>query len=305
MKQFQIFFVLTGIMMIWGFNVSAIKIIVEDFMPITITALRIFIAGCAVLSVLALAGKFRLPVRKEWKFITIGALFNVVGHHYFLAAGLTHTSAVNAGLILGLGPLLTALLSMMFLRKKPTLIRFSGFILGAAGVSVTILGNGSGLSGMSLGDLQIFLSIFSQAISFIIISQAVKSLDPRLLTGYMLIFGSAVLFMISLATEPGGLASLAEGSALSWSVMLSSAILATALGHMTYNVAISRVGAAEASIFINLSTFFSLLGAAIFLGDQIVSAHLLGLAFIITGVVLGSGAFEEIIRRTKQQPVRS
>ncbi|MDO7488692.1 EamA family transporter [Peribacillus frigoritolerans] len=42
----------------------------------------------------------------------------MVFHHYFLAEGLTKTSASNAGLILGMGPILTVILTMIFFRKK-------------------------------------------------------------------------------------------------------------------------------------------------------------------------------------------
>ncbi|MGY0692191.1 EamA family transporter [Virgibacillus sp. FSP13] len=36
------------VMVLWGFNVIAIKIIVEQFSPVTITALRIFLASPVV-----------------------------------------------------------------------------------------------------------------------------------------------------------------------------------------------------------------------------------------------------------------
>ncbi|WP_354378713.1 EamA family transporter, partial [Planococcus maritimus] len=62
----------------------------------------------------------------------------------------------------------------------------------------------------------VFISIFSQALSFIIISRAAKTLDPRLLTGYMLVFGSVILFIIGLITEPGEISQLDEASIGIW-----------------------------------------------------------------------------------------
>ena len=100
-------------------------------------------------------------------------------------------------LILGLGPLLTSFLAMAFLKQMPTIVRFIGFLLGTFGTSLTILGNGNGLLGINIGDFYIFISILSQALSFILISKAAKTLDPRLLTGYMLVIGSIILFLLS------------------------------------------------------------------------------------------------------------
>ena len=182
--------------------------------------------------------------------------------------GLTETSAVNSGLILGMGPLLTAFLAMAF---KAIALDYSVYRISPwnCGTSLTILGNGNGLSGINIGDFYIFISILSQALSFILISKAANTLDPRLLTGYMLVIGSIILFLLSIWLEPTGLQELKSMSGIIWLLFLGSAILGTAVGHMVYNSAIGKIGAAESSIFLNLSTFFSLVGSIIILNEQI------------------------------------
>jgi drug/metabolite transporter (DMT)-like permease len=299
LKNLRIYLILIGVMFLWGMNVTALKVIVSNFPPITITSLRVFTAGITVFIILFFLKKVRLPSRKEWGYILGGSLLNVTGHHLFLGIGLKATSAVNGGLILGLGPLLTALMAILLLGNRLTHVRIIGFIFGGIGVSLTVLAGGSGLSGMSIGDFYVFLSILSQAISFIIISKAAKTLDPRLLTGYMLVFGSILLFFIGLWKEPGGLSHLGSSSIGIWSIFFASAIFATAVGHMLYNYAIGQTGPAEASIFLNLNTFLSILFAAIFLGEKITSSHLLGLIFIVSGVIFGSGALEEIMLKNR------
>lgn len=299
MKNLKIYLILTGTMFLWGMNVTALKVIVGNFPPITITSLRVFTAGITVFIILFFLKKVRLPSRKEWIYIIGGGILNVTGHHLFLGLGLKETSAVNGGLILGLGPLLTALMAILFLGKKLTHVRTIGFIFGGIGVSLTVLAGSTGLSGMSLGDFYVFLSILSQAISFIIISKAARTLDPRLLTGYMLVFGSILLFFIGLWKEPNGLSNIGNGTIGLWSVFFASAIFATAVGHMLYNYAIGITGPAEASIFLNLNTFLSILFAAIFLGEHITSSHLLGLIFIVSGVIFGSGALEELMLKNR------
>lgn len=299
MKNLKIYLILTGSMFLWGMNVTALKVIVGNFPPITITSLRVFTAGITVFIILFFLKKVRLPSRKEWIYIIGGGILNVTGHHLFLGLGLKETSAVNGGLILGLGPLLTALMAILFLGKKLTHVRTIGFIFGGIGVSLTVLAGSTGLSGMSLGDFYVFLSILSQAISFIIISKAARTLDPRLLTGYMLVFGSILLFFIGLWKEPEGLSHIGHGTIGLWSVFFASAIFATAVGHMLYNYAIGITGPAEASIFLNLNTFLSIIFAAIFLGEHITSSHLLGLIFIVSGVIFGSGALEELMLKNR------
>lgn len=300
MKTGKIYITIILIMFTWGMNVSALKVLVENFMPITITSLRIFVAGLTAILFLIFAGLVRLPKRTEWIYIIGGAFLSVVFHHFFLAEGLTKTSATNTGLILGMGPLLTVVFSMIFLRRKPTFIQLIGFMFGGLGVSFTVLAGSGGLQSINAGDVNILLSITSQALSFILIKRASETMDPRLLTGYMLLIGSFFLFIISLWKEPGGFAAMAEVSTLSvWAVFLFSAMIATGIGHMIYNYAIGQVGPAETSIFLNLNTFFSLIGAAIFLNESIILAHFIGLVLIVSGVIFGSGGLEAWLLKRK------
>ncbi|MGC4377651.1 DMT family transporter [Fictibacillus sp. Mic-4] len=301
LKKQQIYFVLFCIMIAWGFNVIMTKLLVAEFAPVTMTSFRILTAAASVFIVLFLLKKVRWLTKKEFLYVFISALFNVVGHHYFLSIGLSKTSASNGGLILGMGPLLTTILAILFLGSIVTVTRALGIVLGLTGVAFIVLeGNGS-IHGVSIGDLYVFFAILSQAASFILIKKISKTLDPRLMTGYMLLIGSVILFAISAFLEPNGLQTMTKGSPSIWAVFFTSAIVATALGHMLYNYAIGKVGAAEASIFINLNPFFALIGAVLFLGEKIKMAQIVGFLFILFGVILGSGAFEELKRHSKRK----
>ena len=292
MGSIKIYMVLFGLMIIWGFNVSILKLVVENIAPITVTSFRIFIAALTVFLILGYKRRIRWPYKKEWVYILTGSCLSVIFHHYLLANGLTKTSATNAGLILGMGPLLTALLSMLFFKKRPTLIAALGFILGGIGVSVIVLFGSGRLQSINLGDLEIFLCILSQAGSFILINKATKTMDSILLTGYMLLIGSFVLFVISTGVEPGGIETLITAKPILWIAFILSGVVATGVGMTVYNYTIGQVGAAEASIFLNLSTFFSVVGASLLIHETIVPAHFIGLLLIVSAVLLGSGTLE-------------
>lgn len=304
MSSMKIYSMLVVLTLVWGVNVSLVKVLVDHMQPVTITSLRIFTAGLTVFLVLGLSGRIRLPYKKEWKYIIGGSFTAVIFHHYFLSVGLSHTSATNAGLILGMAPLLTVILSMFFFKKKPTMITGLGFILGGIGVSITVLFGSGQLQGIRLGDFEVFLAILSQAFSFILIKKASKTMNPVLLTGYMLFIGSLVLFVMSLMIEPGGLASLTNTTPFIWVIFFFSAIFATGLGHMVYNYAISQIGAAEASIFLNLNTLFSIIGAALLLGEILKPAHYFGFVLIVSGVILGSGTLETMILKRKNRKIK-
>ncbi|MDF0725461.1 DMT family transporter [Cytobacillus sp. S13-E01] len=276
MRKPILYGLLLFVMVVWGFNVIAVKIIVENFAPVTITSFRILLAGTVVLLILIFQKEMKKINKVEAMYVAIGAFTGVLGHHIFLALGLTTTTASNASLILGLIPLMTSIFAVWFLKSTFT-----------------------------IGNFFVFMSVIAQAISFVAIKKASQTLDTKVMTGYMLILGSLFLFITSLLMEPSGLNSLPEGPFYVWIIFIVSAVVATGLGHIIYNNAIHHLGAGETAIFINLTPFFALTGSVLFLGEKITYFQLMGFVFIISGVLLGSGLFDNKISQRREPVVKS
>lgn len=295
------YILLMFIMLVWGFNVPAIKYLTTESSPIAMTSIRIFIASITVFIILTILGITRALKKKEWFYVIMGSLLNVVIHHAFMSLGVSLTSSANAGLIIGAGPIMTAVLGMLLLKNLPTAIQWIGFVLGLSGISVAILFNDNELSVFTTGDVFVFVSILSQAFSFLIISKVAKTIDPRLLTAYMFLVGSVILGLVSFIVEPVGFASIPLNNLNFWMVLFASAILGTALGHMLYNNTIPKVGAAKSAIFINFNTLFAVIGSALLLQESITYAHWIGLVLIIFGVLLGSGTLESLLGKKERK----
>lgn len=304
MTPWKVYGILTSVMIVWGFNLASVKYLLDFVDPVTLTAFRILLAGVTVLILLAMLGMLRLPKRSDWKYILLGALLNVVAHHYFLSKGLSVTSGTNAGLILGTGPMLTAVLVSLIMRNVPSRLQWLGVFIGFGGVATTVMVGGDAATGLSRGDILVFISILAQVFSYIVIAKAARSLDPRLLTGYMLVTGAIVLLVIALIEEPGEIAAFASVPTSFWVAFFFSAMIGTAVGHMLYNYSIGQAGPTKAAIFMNLNTLFSLIAASLILGETITSGHLIGLVLIVIGVLFGSGAAEDLLRkRRKRLPI--
>lgn len=289
------------VMVLWGFNVVAIKIIVEQFPAVTITSMRIFIAAIVVWFILWSKGQIRLPKRNEFVYILLASFTGVVGHHYFLSVGLTETTASNSGLILGTVPLTTSILAAIMLKERLSVLRIIGLIIGLIGVSIIVLYGSVGSLGINGGDIFIAFAVIAQALSFIFIKQTSDTMRASLITGYMLIIGSFFLFVISLALEPNEIPLLKNGTAVAWGAFLVSGILATGIGHFLYNNAIPHIGPSKVSIFNNMTPFFALIGSSLFLNEQIAISQMLAFVLIIMSVILGSGLGDRFIRERKHR----
>ncbi len=298
--MWKIYVMLVFVMLAWGANVPVLKYLVTAVPPVTLTAFRILVAGLAVVVILWRMKLLRKPTKKEWSYILLGSLLNVVIHHYFLNMGLSLTSATHGGLILGAGPILTAISGAIILKSFPSIVQWIGLAVGLVGVTISVL-VGGGMGDAGIGDFYVFMAIFVQVLSFMVISKAARTLDPRLLTGYMLVIGSLVLIIISFIQEPGAIKVFGEQSSAFWVIFFVSAFVCTALGHMIYNYAVGKAGATKAAIFMNLNTLFSIVLSALFLGEILTIRHFLGLLLIVVGVLLGSGAAEDIWKKRKKR----
>ncbi|MGY4690036.1 DMT family transporter [Salibacterium sp. K-3] len=282
------------VMMLWGMNVAALKILVEYMEPAGMQALRIFAAGVVLLLIIAYKGEWRTFSLHEWKHMSIASVLGIILHHFFLAAGLANTSAVNTSLIMALVPLTTAILAMLLLHDSVTKLKITGVIVALAGaVLISAAGSGPAVSRLSIGDVFVFIAMFSQAASFVYIRKATHTLGSRELTGFMFLIGSAGLFAVSVAMEDEGITSAFSAPLWVWAVFTGSAVLATALGHQIFNRSIQRIGAGETAVFNNFVPFFGMISSAWFLNEAIYPGQLGGFFFIVVGVLLGTGYVEQ------------
>ena len=301
MTKVRIYSLLLMVMMFWGLNLVALKLLVTYFSPLPMTGIRIFLAGISVLIILGFFHRLRLPKGSEWKWIGLASLLGVVLHHWLLSIGLSKTSAINGGVILGFSPLITAILALVFGFNRFNPLSFFGFVLGTFGVTLAVLNGGSVITSFSSGDLMVFISITTQALGFLVIRKVSRNFDSMLLTGYMLFFGSFILLFMGVVVEPKNFLEFLDAPFEMYALLLGSALLATAIGHMIYNFSISQIGAAETAIFGNFNTIFGILGTTLILKEQITLFQILGCIAIIIGVLFGTGAIEELIRRRKRR----
>ncbi|WP_227936274.1 DMT family transporter [Alkalihalobacillus deserti] len=290
------------VMITWGLNVVLLKVLVEAFSPVTMTAFRVMIAGIAAITIVLFGRSIRKLTKKEWHLTFLAALFGSVGHHYFLATGLTLTNASNAVLILALLPLTTSILAVIFL--KDCLTKWRLFGISVAFVGVLLIQGGTGKWSIDLGEFYVFLAMFFQAVSFIYIKKATESLDSKQMTSLMLLLGSVGLLIISLIIEPTGFKSLTSGSFMMYLLFFISSIFATTVGHFLFNAAIQKIGAGQTAIFNNFVPFFGLIFSAIFLKEQVYWYQSFGFMFIVVGVLFGTGYIERSFLKNKHHSVQ-
>ena len=297
MKNVYVYAILIFVMLCWGLNVTMLKVLTANFEPLIMQGVRVFIAGATVFLLLWLFKQKLSVPNMPWKPIFVATFFGVICHHFFMAVGIAGTTATKATLICGLSPLITALIAIVFRASTFTVFKTIGFILGFVGIGIAVVDDMSNLASLELGDLFVFLSIFLQAFSFFAIRKGTEVIPPILMTAYMLTIGSAVLILMGLIYDAKAYAKFLHVDLSVMGIFIASAVLATAIGHSLYNIAIKHIGAAESAIFTNFNTVFALMGAYIFLGEKMHMQQYIGCLLIIAAVIVGTGGVDEKLRR--------
>ena len=151
-----------------------------------------------------------------------------------------------------------------------------------------MIGNGSPLAPLTgevgRGDALILACAVFWSTYTLLSRRAMRTLSPMVSTAYASIAGWLMLLVTTLVVSPDALAP--TYSLTSWAAILFLGLLGTTLGFIWFNQAIKRIGAARASIFINLVPLAAVLQGAWLLDERLGLPVLIGGLLVLAGVTL-------------------
>jgi drug/metabolite transporter (DMT)-like permease len=277
--------------LLWGLNVVAIKFLVSGGRPLSITSIRLLLAGLLLGAIVIFSGNWKKLSWRQFRLLLACSFFGTFLHHFFLALGLSKTTAVNGSLILALDPLATTLIAFLVLGDRITLIRLSGIILGLIGVLAIFLTDLMPFNlVIGIGDVLIILAMIFQSIAYVLIKLVVETVQVTQVTMIAVLCGGLGLLPVAYFLEGSvPFTAIMDFSPSLWLLLLSSAWIAISLGNMLWNNGIRHLGPGQTVIFSNMIPLYGMLGSMLFLHEAVRWSHLVGAFLIITGVLLGSG----------------
>ncbi len=134
-----VYILLTLTAILWGANAVTAKYTVGELAPTTTAFLR-FGAVSIILGVVVWLseGKKALPSRRQVPGIVLLGLTGIFLNNFFFFSGIQQTTAANASLLVGGGPVFTAALSAVFLRERLSRQQLLGVAISFAGVGVVV-----------------------------------------------------------------------------------------------------------------------------------------------------------------------
>ena len=273
-----------GAVLIWSGNMTINQLTVGTIAPSSIAFLR-WLLALVVLTpfVLPAAWQHREALRREWPKLAVLGLLGMAMWQGLAYVAAETTSATNMGILAAMVPLLTVLLSALILREPPSLGGILGGLLALIGVAV-LLGRGDPLSllelRVALGDALMVAAATCYALYGVMLKRWPLGLPP------WVVLYAQVVFAVLLLLPPYLMGPMTPVDSHNVWLILYAGIPASIVTTYLWMRAIRRIGASQASIFINLMPLFSALIAMAFLGERVSLFHFVGGTLILAGVIM-------------------
>ena len=289
---------------IWGATYSSTRSLLGDFSALEIMVIRFVLAWVALIG-LGWRNVGLVRFRHEVLFAVMG-LLGVVICQLFENAAIYYTNASNVALFMSFGPVVTVLLSRIFLHDR---FLSCGAVLGCfISIVGAVMMNGSDGEGFlfrPLGDVLAIGSMLGWGVYSVLLDKVDRLGYSQIVIVRKTFFWAIVILLILCTwgiTDSGYCsfdgsfsvtldrdANLERFSSLTnWMNLCFLGIFASSVSFVLWNVACKGNGIARSSVILYLTPIVGVAFAALFLGERLSPMSVCGGILIIGGLVIAN-----------------
>lgn len=268
--------------LVWGSNFLWIKIALEAFGPIQLTAARMILGALVLVAVITIRREKLPRDLPTWGHLFVAALVANVAPYLLFALGETRVDSGIAGALNATTPLWTLALTFTVRQSnRLTTLQVTGLVLGFIGCMLTFTPWDAG-SVDALGAIYCLLAAVSYAVSYLYMS---RFLTPRDLTPTILSTGQIIAASILTATTlPIDSSGVPKWSAGPWVALAVLGIVGTGLAYIINYALVRTEGPVGASVVTYLIPVTSLALGFLVLDESAPTLSLVGVAIILVGI---------------------
>ncbi len=264
--------------MMFSLTLPMLRIAIPAFGPLFSGIGRSSVA-CIVAAVILLVTRAQLPTFRQFKQLAIICLGTVIGFPLLTAFAMQTVSASYGGVVLGILPLATAAIAVLFGEKKPSQGFWMFAVIGAA--VVTLYAASQGLGSLSIADGYLFVAIILTAIGYVKGGQLSTIMPGWWVISWSIIVATPVTIPIAIYAAPSA---FMEISWQSWLSFLYLALFSQLIGFFLWNKGLALGGITTVSQIQLLQIFFTIFVSAVLLDEPIGFSTIL-CAFLVAGCV--------------------
>ena len=222
----QLWWVLAGITLVWGFNWAAMKVAISEVTPFTFRTLCLAAGSGILFGVLRATGQPLAIPRGQWRRLVLIAFFTITCWNVLVVFGLRLIPAGRAAILAYSMPAWAIPLSVWFLGERMTARKLLGLAMGMAAMTLLLAQEFTSLAGAPLGSLLVLAAAWSWAIGTLLQKKFPVQAPVAALTAWMMLIGGIPIYLGALVFDDWralGNVSLGAGLAVAYNVLLSFA----------------------------------------------------------------------------------
>jgi drug/metabolite transporter (DMT)-like permease len=270
----------------WASNFALGRLLRGDIGPFTLTAARFTVAGLVFTALLLRRPASERVPGRQWPLLLGMGVTGVFGFGSLLYTGLRTTTATNASLINGTGPLVIGILAALTLGERFGRRQALGALISLAGVALVVSGGSLvALTHLRLntGDLLVLAAVLAWGIYSVLSRVVTRTRSALTATALSTWFGLPLLWpaaALEWRTRP---------PTLSLTVLLAAiyiGVFASVVAYLAWNEGVRRVGPGKATAFYNMLPVYGTIVGVFFLNEAFGPPQLVGGVLIIGGSLL-------------------
>jgi len=273
--------------LIWGSNFSIVKVALRDFPEIAFNAMRMAVGSVVFLSVIASTRPAKprpLITRRDWIELALLGTVGTFLYQLCFVAGVGRTSVGNSSLIIGISPVIIAVMSALAGHERIKPMRWVGVLLALFGLYL-VVAHGVDLSGATWrGDALMMLGVLCWSLFSVASQPILKRHSPLMVIGLAFSIGGALYIA---ALMPWLIDVNWRGvSTFSWMLMLASALLSLNLSYWIWYTGLKKLGGSRTSVYSYLTPIVAIVVAAMWLDEPISANQIMGAGAILGGLLI-------------------
>lgn len=186
----------------WGVNWPMMKLSLQELSPLYFRASTMLLGAAWLFVYMAAKGERMWPVGREWKTIAWLGLPNVLGWHTLSIFGVQELASGRAAILGFTMPIFTVLLGAAFFSERITPRVRLAVISVSVAIALLLWHELWSLTGRPAGIAWMLGAAVSWALGTLMFRRAHLTLSPLVVTVWMLLLGSAVVWVLALSLEP-------------------------------------------------------------------------------------------------------
>lgn len=271
MQSFKVKFGLFISIFLWASAFVGIRIGLTSYSPGSLALLRFLIASvCMAVIYFRHSSCQKVPWHDRLKLALLGVA-GIGVYNVCLNYGEITVSAGIASFVIGLMPVLTVLLSVMFLKERPSRTVYFGILISLSGLVLMVIAGPDGVS-VSYGVLIIFVAALTGVIYTLFQKPYLVHYHPVAVTAWIIWGGTLSLMIFS----PALWREIAVAKPVATWAVIYLGIFPAAIAYLAWSYVLQAMSASNASIYLYAMPVVSSILGFIILHEEPTNLALLG-----------------------------